>query len=89
MEIILGIVIAIMISITFYIIGFVDGVKEKGELDKIYYEQEFVKIIKNKLNEIENQPKIIGGRTQGKTLEYGKQLGKIEVLNEIWHDFDN
>ena len=89
MEIILGIVIAIMISITFYIIGFADGVKKKGELDKIYYEQEFVKIIKNKLNEIENQPKIIGGRTQGKTLEYGKQLGKIEVLNEIWHDFDN
>ena len=29
MEIILGIVIAIMISITFYIIGFADGVKKK------------------------------------------------------------
>lgn len=89
MEIILVTVIVIMVSIAAYLIGFADGVKEKSELDKIYYNQEFIKIIKNKLDEIENQPRIIGGRTQGKTLEYGKQLGKIEVLNEIWHDFDN
>ena len=89
MEIVLATVIIIMVSITAYLIGFADGVKEKGELDKICYKQKFVKTIKNKLNEVENQPRIIGGRTQGKTLEYGKQLGKIEVLNEIWHDFDN
>jgi hypothetical protein len=89
MEIVLGLIILMIIGVAIYIIGFADGTIEQRKLDEIYYKQDFIKIIKNKLNEVENQPRIIGGRTQGKTLEYGKQLGKIEILNEIWHDFDN
>ncbi len=40
-------------------------------------------LVEEKLKEIELPNVIVGGRRNSKTLEYGKKLGKIEILKEL------
>ena len=42
--------------------------------------------IKEKIKEIQLPNIIVGGRRNCKTLEYGKKLGKLEVLQELMED---
>ena len=62
--------------------------KQWGDLDNLRFEEymnEFVpkqRIIDFK-NQIELEPVIVGGRKNGKTLEYGIKLGKIKACEEL------
>ena len=52
----------------------------KGAFDK---NQDWRNKIKSKLKELKTQCIVYGGRSFGKTLAYGKQLGKIEALEDL------
>ena len=72
-----------------YDVEMIDNVK--GEAVKLYREidrlnailDKVVDKIKEDIKEITLPCTIVGGRRNGKTLEYGKKLGRIEVLKEI------
>lgn len=67
----------------------------KRDLIKKFRDEDFIYDIKNniglipksKVKEILNKEKlpltIVGGRRNAKTLEYGRKLGRIEVLQEL------
>ncbi len=55
------------------------GMEKKANLENYIHKDK----IKEKLKELEFSEIAYGGRSIGKTLSYGKKIGKLEVLTDL------
>lgn len=68
--------------------------KQFGDLDNIQFEDYMNEFIsKQKIKDLKEniilQPVIVGGRRNGKTLEYGIKLGKIKACEELLQESED